>query len=101
MNEFEFYNRCGDKFVRRQLAFMLARQQIVFDLTDVLPDEDYEEVEVLTQIMSNMKLNESFLALARELDIMEPKTPEDVYKVRTVIFQTGHDHHTTICACSV
>eukprot|EP00041_Stephanoeca_diplocostata_P037281 m.1401556 g.1401556 ORF g.1401556 m.1401556 type:complete len:909 (+) comp25008_c0_seq5:69-2795(+) len=71
---------CTDKSIRRQLAFMLARQQIVFDLTEVLPDEDYDEVEVLTQIMSNMKLNESFLALARELDIMEPKTPEDVYK---------------------
>ncbi len=30
--------------------------------------------------MSNSHLNTNFLNLARELDIMEPKTPEDVYK---------------------
>jgi len=30
--------------------------------------------------MSNAHLNTNFLALARELDIMEPKTPEDIYK---------------------
>jgi len=30
--------------------------------------------------MSNSHLNNNFLNLARELDIMEPKTPEDVYK---------------------
>ena len=30
--------------------------------------------------MRNTKLNDSFLALARELDIMEAKTPEDIYK---------------------
>jgi len=30
--------------------------------------------------MSNANLNKHFLNLARELDIMEPKTPEDIYK---------------------
>ena len=30
--------------------------------------------------MANCHLNNHFLNLARELDIMEPKTPEDVYK---------------------
>ena len=31
--------------------------------------------------MGNTKLSEYFLALGRELDILEAKTPEDVYKV--------------------
>merc|ERR1712142_856231 len=30
--------------------------------------------------MSNTHLNNNFLALARELDILEPKVPEDIYK---------------------
>ena len=30
--------------------------------------------------MSNSPLNNNFLNLARELDIMEAKTPDDVYK---------------------
>jgi hypothetical protein len=30
--------------------------------------------------MSNARLSENFLALARDLDIMEPKVPEDIYK---------------------
>jgi 26S proteasome regulatory subunit N1 len=40
----------------------------------------YDEIEMLKENMRNMRLSGSFLALARELDIMEPKTPEDVYK---------------------
>jgi hypothetical protein len=35
---------------------------------------------VLRQIISNSKLSEHFLALARDLDVLEPKVPEDVYK---------------------
>jgi hypothetical protein len=35
---------------------------------------------VLREIISNSKLSEHFLALARDLDVMEPKVPEDVYK---------------------
>lgn len=39
--------------------------------------DDYDE---LVEIMSNAHLNNNFLSLARELDIMEPKVPEDIYK---------------------
>lgn len=35
---------------------------------------------MLREIISNSKLSEHFLALARDLDVMEPKVPEDVYK---------------------
>merc|ERR1712200_94488 len=38
---------------------------------------DYDD---LNDIMSNVQLNNHFLNLARELDIMEAKTPDDVYK---------------------
>lgn len=71
---------CKDLQIRRQLAFMLARQQIILDPEELLPDDDENEVELLANLIRNTKLNESFLALARELDIMEAKTPEDIYK---------------------
>ena len=43
-------------------------------------DEDADNYDDLTEIMSNAHLNTNFLALGRELDILEPKTPEDVFK---------------------
>lgn len=61
--------------MQKQLAYMLSRQQIFLDLPESTPEYDD-----LMEIMSNAHLNNHFLNLARELDIMEPKTPEDVYK---------------------
>lgn len=54
---------------------MMGRQQIFLELQETT--NDYDD---LMEIMSNSHLNNHFLNLARELDIMEPKTPEDVYK---------------------
>lgn len=39
---------------------------------------DEQQRETLRQIISNTKLSEMFLALARDLDVMEPKVPEEV-----------------------
>ncbi|KAG7208331.1 hypothetical protein KM043_014567 [Ampulex compressa] len=71
----DIFAKCTDLSVQKQLAFMLGRQQIFLEL-----QESMVEYEDLVEIMSNSHLNTHFLNLARELDIMEPKTPEDVYK---------------------
>nr|BAN21267.1 26S proteasome regulatory subunit rpn1 [Riptortus pedestris] len=71
----DIFNQCEDPLVRKQLAYMVARQQLSLELSDDLPDKSD-----LTHIMSNAHVNEHFHSLARELDIMEPKTPEEVYK---------------------
>lgn len=71
----DIFIKCTDISVQKQLAFMLGRQQIFLELPETTP-----EYEDLVEIMSNSLLNYHFLNLARELDIMEPKTPEDVYK---------------------
>ena len=42
--------------------------------------EEADNYDDLVEIMSNGHLNANFLALGRELDILEPKTPEDVFK---------------------
>eukprot|EP00118_Oscarella_pearsei_P002780 m.11543 g.11543 ORF g.11543 m.11543 type:complete len:911 (+) comp23495_c0_seq1:476-3208(+) len=71
----DIFMSCEDQTVQKQLAYILGRQQIS------LPFEvEIDNAEVLTEIMQNVQLNNSFLTLARELDIMEPKVPEDVYK---------------------
>merc|ERR1719489_617009 len=71
----ELFNSCPDPIVQKQLAFMLGRHQFYLELSE--EREDYDD---LTEIMSNSHLNNHFLNLARELDIMEAKTPDDVYK---------------------
>jgi len=71
----EIFLSCKDTCTQKQLAFMLGRQQIYIEIPETTP-----EFEDLTEIMANCHLNNHFLNLARELDIMEPKTPEDVYK---------------------
>lgn len=71
----EIFTTCKDLSIQKQLAFMLGRQQIFLNLP-----ESTIEYDDLVEIMSNSHLNNHFLNLARELDIMEPKTPEDVYK---------------------
>jgi len=48
------------------MAFMLGRQRTPY-LT---------ENEDLSKIISNEKLSEHFKSLARDLDVMEAKTPE-------------------------
>lgn len=49
---------------------MLARRQISVDTQD----------GELEEIMTNAKLWEHFQFLAKELDALEPKTPEDIFK---------------------
>jgi len=65
----EVFESCEDSVIRKQLAFMLGRQQVFL--------ENQEEVN---DIMSNTHLSEHFLALAQDLEIVEAKTPEDIYK---------------------
>ena len=50
------------KLIQKQMAFMLARQQIFLEL-----DEDMEDYDELVEIMSNSLLNNNFLSLAREV----------------------------------
>lgn len=69
------FTKCSDPIIRKQLAYMVGRQHVPLELSDDLTDKD----ELVT-IMSNSHVNEHFHGLGRELDIMEPKTPDDVYK---------------------
>ncbi|MCJ1313356.1 proteasome regulatory particle base subunit [Agyrium rufum] len=61
---------------KKQMAFQIARQQITLDL----PEADTEDDERIAECLGNMKLSEYFKTLGKELNILDPKVPEDIYK---------------------
>jgi len=69
-------NSTKDKALRRQLGFIIGRQRICLDLTDEEKEEDPE----LQECIDNYKLPDHFKSLAKELNILDPKVPEDIYK---------------------
>lgn len=56
------------------MAILLGRQQIFLDMNGL------ENEDKLAELNSNANLHTYFHSLAKELDIMEPKTPEGIYK---------------------
>ncbi|XP_024885394.1 LOW QUALITY PROTEIN: 26S proteasome non-ATPase regulatory subunit 2-like, partial [Temnothorax curvispinosus] len=73
---FKCFAACPDSLTRNQLAFILARLQDQ-PLRTEYHGNDAKDVEM---ILSNGHVNTHFQILARELDILEPKLPEDIYK---------------------
>ncbi|KPI36073.1 26S proteasome regulatory subunit rpn-1 [Cyphellophora attinorum] len=64
-----------DPALKKQLAFMIARQRIQLDLPS-----NSEEEETIIKCLGNVELPNHFKTLAKELNILEPKVPEDIYK---------------------
>ena len=59
------FDSCEDSNTKKQLAFILARNRIY--LTGLS--------EEINSIVSNLKTSDYFKKLARELDVVEPKSP--------------------------
>jgi len=64
------FNATEDQALKKQLAFLIARQGIAIETDD----------EKIAECLNNSRLSEHFLALGKELNILDPKTPEDIYK---------------------
>ncbi|RKF55201.1 26S proteasome regulatory subunit rpn-1 [Golovinomyces cichoracearum] len=69
------FNSTNDIALKKQMAFLIARQQIVLDF----PAEIELEQDIV-ECLNNTRLPEHFKALAKELNILDPKTTEDIYK---------------------
>mmetsp|Transcript_28465 Transcript_28465/g.51437 ORF Transcript_28465/g.51437 Transcript_28465/m.51437 type:complete len:922 (-) Transcript_28465:95-2860(-) len=67
-------SQCDDKLMKKQMCLLLARQRVNHEVED---DDDEEE---LNELIGNEKLSEEFRKVAQDLDVMDPKTPEDIYK---------------------
>jgi len=61
---------CTDAVTKKQMGFMLGRQRNPFETAD----------EDLYKIISNERLSEHFKGLARDLDVLEPKHPDQIFK---------------------
>ncbi|KAM3573375.1 hypothetical protein VYU27_004675 [Nannochloropsis oceanica] len=71
----QLFEEVTDETQKKQLAFIVGRSHV--NLTYEGEDAGAEE---LNELIGNSKLSEHYLLLAKDLDVLEPKTPEDIYK---------------------
>ena len=69
------FHQCNDLITKKQLAFILAKEGIFLEeeLSNIKDNE-------LIEIMRNYKRFEYFRILGKNLELLEPKHPEDVFK---------------------
>lgn len=67
----ETYNNCKNEGIKKQLCFSLARHRTYLE---------GEENEENMRIMSNSMLSEYFIILCKDLDVLNPKKPKEIYK---------------------
>lgn len=65
---------CEDALVKKQMCILLGRHRVNFEVEDDPLEEE------LNELIGNEKLSEHFLKVAQDLDVLDPKTPEDIYK---------------------
>jgi len=76
----ETFVACTDVAIKKQLCYMLARHGHPLKLDEGPCEIEGDNLDVLQNIMSNSNLTANYLTLARDLDVMEAKLPEDIYK---------------------
>ncbi|KAF5176466.1 26S proteasome non-ATPase regulatory subunit 2-like protein, partial [Thalictrum thalictroides] len=82
----EVFTLCDDMLQKKQFCYILGRHDMANEINcvdfvlgeDMVVDDD--EREVMQVLINNAKLSEGYLNLARDIEVMEPKSPEDIYK---------------------
>ena len=69
------FKATSDVALKKQMAFLVARQQIWLD-----PPTETEEDQEIAECLNNTQLQNHFKSLAKELNILDPRMPEDIYK---------------------
>jgi 26S proteasome regulatory subunit N1 len=59
---------------RKQLSFLLARHRSNYEMPEANDSDD------LREIVGNVNLSDMFVSVARDMDVLEPKTAETIYK---------------------
>ncbi|GLT86845.1 hypothetical protein SLE2022_049590 [Rubroshorea leprosula] len=75
----QVFESCGDPLMKKQFCYILARHGVTLELDEEMVADDSER-EVCQEILNNARLSEGYLTLARDIEVMEPKSPEDIYK---------------------
>ncbi|XP_004298171.1 PREDICTED: 26S proteasome non-ATPase regulatory subunit 2 1A-like [Fragaria vesca subsp. vesca] len=83
----EVFTSCDDVLCKKQLCYILARHGGNYSVLDDDDDDDANmdgdsdnNREAMQDIINNTRLSEGYLTLARDLEVMEAKTPQDIYK---------------------
>ncbi|KAI0674418.1 armadillo-type protein [Trametes maxima] len=78
------FNAPANPAMKKQLAFLLARAQVPKEWLetneDGMDDGESELPEDLLDALSNTRLSTQFKEFGKELNVLEPKSLEDVYK---------------------
>ncbi|KKY18696.1 putative 26s proteasome regulatory subunit [Phaeomoniella chlamydospora] len=69
------FDATNDVAVKKQMAFLVARQQIWLN-----PPTETEEEQEIAECLNNTQLSNHFKTLAKDLNILDPRIPEDIYK---------------------
>lgn len=67
----ECFAKCESVVTRKQMGYILGRQRFCYE------DENEDSAN---DMINNAELSDKFLSLAKDLDVMEAKTPDDIYK---------------------
>lgn len=70
----ELFASCDDSLIRKQMSLLLGRHRVNYEI------DEADDAEELNELIGNAHISEQFLKLAQDLDVMEAKTPEDIYK---------------------
>ncbi|OVA05659.1 Proteasome/cyclosome repeat [Macleaya cordata] len=79
----QMFTSCNDLQRKKQFCYILARHGVDFVLDEEMVEDD-DDREVCQDIINNLKFSEGYLNLARDIEVMEPKSPEDIYKVHLI-----------------
>ncbi|KAF6153766.1 hypothetical protein GIB67_000999 [Kingdonia uniflora] len=80
----QVFKLCKDLLQKKQFCYILARQGVDFFILDEDMIAEKTDREALQEIINNTKLSEGYLNLARDIEVMEPKLPEDIYKAHLI-----------------
>ncbi|EHA8586196.1 putative 26S proteasome non-ATPase regulatory subunit 2 [Cocos nucifera] len=81
---YSIYMKFEDHASALRIALFIDNiQGLAVELDDDIAADD-DDREVLQDIVNNAKLSEGYLTLARDVEVMEPKSPEDIYKVHLI-----------------
>eukprot|EP00475_Leptophrys_vorax_P008128 TRINITY_DN15213_c0_g1_i1.p1 TRINITY_DN15213_c0_g1~~TRINITY_DN15213_c0_g1_i1.p1 ORF type:complete len:911 (-),score=252.54 TRINITY_DN15213_c0_g1_i1:82-2814(-) len=68
----EVFQQVQDEEIKKQMGFILGSQKLV------LPE--FQDDDAMMEIIGNYKLHEHYLLLAKDLEVVEAKSPDDIYK---------------------
>jgi len=70
----ELFAECSeDPLLKKQMYLLLAKHRISYV-------HELEEDDDTLELIGNVHLSEQYLKVAQDLDVMDAKTPEDIYK---------------------